>query len=180
MAIVFIGGSRAVSRLNALIREQLDNLIDHESVLLIGDANGSDKAVQQYLADRGYRNVSVFCMQECRNNRGEWTVRTITSNGRQRDFTYYSTKDRAMAEEAHCGLMLWDGKSKGTLSNIITLLSSSKKVLVYLSRGKKFYKLSTLDDLCILLQRCDPLDIERAARQLGLTPKLKEMQMSMH
>src|SRR5260370_1839620 len=132
MANVFIGGSRAVSRLNALIREQLDNLIAHQSTLLIGDANGIDKAVQRYLADRGYRSVCVYCMHDCRNNEGEWPIRSIASSAKQKDFSYYSTKDRVMAEEAHCGLMLWDGKSKGTLSNIITLLGYGTKVLVYL------------------------------------------------
>jgi hypothetical protein len=178
MANVFIGGSRAVSRLNDLIKEQLDNLIAHQSTLLIGDANGGDKAVQRYLADRGYRNVCVYCMQECRNNEGEWPVRNVTSTAKQKDFSYYSAKDRVMAAEAHCGLMLWDGKSKGTLSNMVTLLSSGKKVLVYLSPEQKFHKLTKTEELNLLFQRCDPRDVERATRQLGLTTNLKDAQLS--
>ena len=47
MTSVFIGGSRAVSRLNDTIREQLDNLIARGRQILIGDANGADRAVQQ-------------------------------------------------------------------------------------------------------------------------------------
>jgi hypothetical protein len=178
MANVFIGGSRAVSRLNDVITEQLDNLISHQSTLLIGDANGGDKAVQRYLADRAYRSVCVYCMQECRNNLGEWPVRNIASTAKQKDFSYYSTKDRVMAAEAHCGLMLWDGKSKGTLANVVTLLNSGKRVLVYLSPEKKFHKLTALEELNLLLQRCDPRDIERATRQLGLAANLKNAQLS--
>ena len=178
MANVFIGGSRAVSRLNALIKEQLDNLIAHQSTILVGDANGSDKAVQRYLADQEYRSVCIYCMQDCRNNEGEWPIRSIRSSAKQKDFSYYSTKDRVMAEEAHCGLMLWDGKSKGTLSNIITLLSSGKKVLVYLSPEKKFHRLTTIEELNLLFERCDPHDVERATRQLGLTANLKGVQLS--
>jgi hypothetical protein len=36
-----------------------------------------------------------------------------------------------MAQDAQCGVMLWDGKSKGTLNNIQELLSAGKKTLVY-------------------------------------------------
>jgi len=36
---VFIGGSRAISKLNGVIREQLDNLITKKCAIFIGDAN---------------------------------------------------------------------------------------------------------------------------------------------
>jgi hypothetical protein len=36
---VFIGGSRAISKLNDVIREQLDNLITKKCAIFIGDAN---------------------------------------------------------------------------------------------------------------------------------------------
>jgi hypothetical protein len=65
---IFIGGSRAVSRLNEVIRARLDDFIRRGDAILIGDANGADKAVQQYFAERHYPNVEVFCMEECRNN----------------------------------------------------------------------------------------------------------------
>ena len=55
MTTVFIGGSRAVSRLNATIRERLDDLVDKKCQMFIGDANGADKAVQQYFAARDYQ-----------------------------------------------------------------------------------------------------------------------------
>jgi hypothetical protein len=42
--------------------------------------------------------------------------------GRSKDFAYYAAKDLAMAQDAKCGVMLWDGRSKGTLNNIQNLL----------------------------------------------------------
>jgi len=49
---VFIGGSRAVSKLNVPLRARLDEFLRRGDTILIGDANGADKAVQQYLAER--------------------------------------------------------------------------------------------------------------------------------
>jgi hypothetical protein len=151
MTKVFIGGSRAVSRLNNVIRAQLDDLIRKGCAILIGDANGADRAVQQHFADRNYQNVVVFCMDRCRNNVGGWNVRSITSAGGKRDFAYYAEKDKVMAHEARCGVMLWDGESRGTLNNILTLLRDRKKALVYFSPTKIFHKLSTETDLQLLL-----------------------------
>lgn len=166
MTMVFIGGSRAVSRLNQVIRVQLDDLIEKKCKIFIGDANGADRAVQQHFADRGYRNVIVFCMVHCRNNVGNWQVHPISNQGGKRGFSYFAQNDLAMAREARCGVMFWDGKSKGTLNNIHNLLHEQKAVLVYLSPEKAFHKLTTESDLNDLLSRCDPEQVDRAQRQL--------------
>jgi hypothetical protein len=180
MASVFIGGSRAVSRLNAVIRGQLDNLMDHKCLILIGDANGADKAVQAYLFERGYRDVVVYCMDACRNNLGQWQVRPQQSpNGGKRDFEYYSTKDRAMTRDANCGVMLWDGKSRGTLNNVTNLISDGKKVLLYFSPKRTFQKLSTMEDLHRLLQSCDKRHIDRLFRKLGMTSPFDAQQITL-
>ncbi len=42
---VFIAGSRALSRLNAPIRDRIDDLLKRGCTILVGDANGADKAV---------------------------------------------------------------------------------------------------------------------------------------
>jgi hypothetical protein len=153
MTAVFVGGSRAVSRLSGIIREQIDDLIAKNCAFVIGDANGADKAVQQHLADRKYPHVTVFCTEECRNNLGNWTVRVIAPPHRNRDFAYYAAKDHVMAQEARCGLMLWDGKSRGTLENIHNLLDGQKRVRVYLAASKQFYTVSSEDELRDLMGR---------------------------
>lgn len=52
----------------------------------------------------------------CRNNSGNWPTRQRVAPRGAKGFDYYSIKDRAMAAAAEYGLMLWDGKSKGTSS----------------------------------------------------------------
>jgi hypothetical protein len=150
---VFIAGSRAISKLNSEIRERLDNIMRQKFTILLGDASGADKAVQQYLRRCDYREVTVYCMETCRNNVGEWPTRQHTATpGSKRDRHYYGIKDAAMAEDATCGFMLWDGESKGTLTNVVNLLNAHKKCLLYLGSKKQFLKLLTPDDFCQALR----------------------------
>jgi hypothetical protein len=94
-------------------------MIDKGFQILVGDADGADKAIQRHLADKAYPNVLVHCMKDqCRNNVGNWPTREVVAPGGARGFDYYSLKDRVMAETAEYGLMLWDGKSKGTVNNV--------------------------------------------------------------
>jgi hypothetical protein len=174
MATVFIGGSRAVSRLNGTIRARLDDLIKRGDTIFIGDANGADKAVQQHFASRDYQSVIVFCMETCRNNVGSWPLRKLEPPGARRDFSYYATKDIAMAREAKCGLMLWDGKSKGTLHNMLNLIRAGKRTLVYFGPTKDFHVLSNEEDLQRLLARCNRAHLGKAGRSLGLKTSLNQ------
>ncbi len=100
MTKVFIGGSRAISRLNGTIREKLDALIRRECTILIGDANGADKAVQAYLAKHQYQHVIVYCMSRTRNNEGHWPTKHVEAPGHPKDFAYYAAKDHAMARDS--------------------------------------------------------------------------------
>lgn len=63
MTKVFIGGSRAITRLHPEVAKRLRNMIDGKLMLLVGDANGADKAVQRFLAEHEppYERVEVFC-----------------------------------------------------------------------------------------------------------------------
>ena len=167
MTSVFIGGSRAVSRLNDTILSKLDELISRECLILVGDANGADKAVQQHFAKRGYEHVLVYCMTACRNNIGNWPTNSVKSPSSRRDFGYYAAKDTAMATDAKCGIMLWDGKSKGTLNNIQALLRAGKRTLVYLAADRAFHIIVTDADLDVLLERCDPDAVQRARQAIA-------------
>ena len=57
MPTVFVAGSRQISQLPAEVKTRLDTMIEKGFQILVGDANGADKAVQRYLADRSYPNV---------------------------------------------------------------------------------------------------------------------------
>jgi hypothetical protein len=142
MTKVFIGGSRRVSRLAAAVRQRLDRMIEQNFAIIVGDANGADKAVQNYLYERNYRNVEIFCSGEVpRNNLGAWGLRKIISDLRFGKRLFYTAKDIAMTDESTIGLMVWDGKSIGTLLNAYRLIRQQKKVVVYEVPNKRFWEL---------------------------------------
>ena len=71
MNTIFIGGSREISRPPLEVEERLNNIISSGHQVIVGDANGADKAVQKHLSDRGYRNVTRLLFrrpaaQQCR------------------------------------------------------------------------------------------------------------------
>jgi adenine-specific DNA-methyltransferase len=75
---VFIGGSRRITGLEAEVRRRLDRIVEKGLPVVIGDANGADKAVQRYLNDQQFEKVEVFSADESpRNNAGGWSVRVI-------------------------------------------------------------------------------------------------------
>jgi hypothetical protein len=168
-SIVFVAGSRQISRLPAEVGSRLDTMIEKGFQILVGDANGADKAVQRYLADRSYPNVLVHCMKDhCRNNVGNWPTREVTPPRGAKGFDYYSLKDRAMAEAAEYGLMLWDGKSKGTVNNVVNLSRDHKPVVVYVAPTRQFRTVKSFDDLKELLASGDSDSVERIVSELQL------------
>jgi hypothetical protein len=165
---VFIAGSRSLSRLSKDILRRIDNIIEKDLTILVGDANGIDKAVQQYLWQRDYNKVVVYCMEGgCRNNVGHWRTKTIpAAEPSRRDFAYFSTKDRAMVREADYGLMLWDGQSRGTLTSIIDLVKQEKPVVVYYGPGKSFRTLRQAGELARMLPRVDRAALDKIDDEL--------------
>jgi hypothetical protein len=172
---VFIGGSRHLSRLNGDVTRRLDGIIDSGFTILVGDANGADKAVQGYLAKRSYSHVIVFCMaKNCRNNVGGWPTQDLTAPPGARGFAFYAVKDNAMAKDATHGLMLWDGDSKGTLNNIVSLVTLQKPVVVFFGPAKTFINIRTRQDVIDLLEKCDRSSVARFNKELNLERTLHQ------
>lgn len=175
MTGVFIGGSRRITKLASPIKKRIDNIMGNGFTIFIGDADGADACVQEYLADHSYKNVIVFCMGEvCRNNIGDWDVRSIKSQASGKGFDFYAVKDMQMAAEASYGFMIWDAKSNGTLNNMINLLKREKKVLVYFSPEESFYALSNFKGLSDLLAKCDQKTLEKFNRKFAINQLLKD------
>ncbi len=148
MEAVFLGGSRRIARLNESIKSKLDELVDRGLWMFVGDANGADRALQQHLADRGYERVIVYAVTGMlRSNVGHWKVRSVDAPKGARGFDLYSVKDTQMAKDASYGLMLWDGKSRGTLENVRNLLAHGKPVAVHLGPARRFVSLRSTEDL---------------------------------
>jgi hypothetical protein len=146
MTKIFIGGSRKISRLNTDVDRRLDRICESKLRVVIGDANGADKAVQSYLKNKNYDFVEVFCAGKvCRNNVGHWSTRMISADN-LKGFDFYAAKDRVMAEEATYGLMIWDGESIGTLMNVVRLIRGRKPVAIFVRPAKKFVDLHTAEE----------------------------------
>jgi hypothetical protein len=179
---VFLGGSRQVSRLNDEIRERLKTIIKKNLSVIVGDANGADKAMQTFLYKEGYRNVEVFCSgHSCRNNVGNWKTNLIESSSQERNFSFYAAKDRIMASETTFGLMIWDGKSVGTLLNVWRLLKNQKKVVVYIAPERQFLELKGAGQWPELIAKCDTVVRENVKRKASEEAKstLKRAQTSL-
>jgi probable addiction module antidote protein len=127
MSTVFIGGSRHVSRLPPQAKERLNNVMRSGHQIVVGDANGADKAVQKHLSEARYEAVTVFCSGESpRNNLGHWPTHNVLPPKSARGFQFHAAKDREMARKADFGLMIWDGKSVGTVLNVLRLVRAGK------------------------------------------------------
>ncbi|WP_020396858.1 hypothetical protein [Thiolinea disciformis] len=149
---LFISGSRHIRALNSEIKSRLQNIINKQFEIIVGDAFGVDKAVQQYLADMNYPAVRIFCSGSvCRNNLGNWTIEWITVDPSLKGRAFYTEKDKAMAAQADYGFVLWDGKSQGSLNNIHELIRHKRKTLLWYAPEKRFLTITDLDDLQIVL-----------------------------
>jgi hypothetical protein len=181
MKKVFFGGSRKLGKLSRAVKERADNIMSSGYVVLVGDAPGADRAMQEYLAEKSYPHVLVFCAgNDCRNNIGGWETRFVLADRRQKDFQYYAIRDKTMSEEADYGFMVWDGESKGTLNNIMNLLDQAKLVLVYFSPQRKFFTLRSHRDLADLLSMCGREAIRRFEKALKLSQRIRPEQPRMN
>ena len=128
--IVFVGGSKTITELTGDVKAVIDNFCKSGAEFLIGDCFGADKLVQLYLYNKGYRNVTVYVSgDKTRNNIGDFNEKHINADV-LKGFEFYRQKDIAMAKDADCGLMLWDGKTKGTACNIRDMREMGKEVIV--------------------------------------------------
>lgn len=130
---VFVAGARAIKSLDKYATQRLEDICEKQCDILVGDCYGVDSAVQLFCKKRFYENVTVYASNGvARNNLGNWRIEAVPVKPNSSGFDFYRQKDIAMAEAAECGYMIWDGKSKGTYQNILTLLDMRKKVLVYI------------------------------------------------
>jgi hypothetical protein len=173
---VFLGGSRKINRLNKEIKERLNNIINQQFTVLIGDANGADKAFQRFFKEYNYKNVFIYCSGNgCRNNLGNWESIRIGNESKTKNLKFYMMKDAEMANKAEYGFMLWDGKSSGTINNVLNLLSNKKKTLVYFSHQKKFHTISSIDILVELLKYCNEEEIKKINEKINLAKRMEEL-----
>jgi len=176
MTSVFISGSMRIKRLDARVLSRIDNILDKKLAVIVGDADGVDSSVQQYLSDNGAQEVLVYCSDEKpRNNIGNWRARKIETSERPGTRAYYTAKDEAMAEDCDYGLMIWDSKSTGTLKNAIELLKRGKKSVVFVNKAKKFVTIGDVSGLESLVSQMSPSALNKADTKLKVRKQLESM-----
>ena len=123
---------------------------ENNSEFLVGDAPGADLSFQKILKRIGAKSVTVFSSAtSIRNNFGNWPTKQIESGLKSKSNAVHAFKDRFMTSVSDSGLMLWDCKSAGTLSNVIDLVSRDKECFVWTASDEKlnhFKKLDTLNN----------------------------------
>jgi hypothetical protein len=176
MTIVFIAGSMTISRLHPLFTDRLSNIISLKLDVVVGDADGADTSIQKALLERNAESVTVYCSgSRPRNNVGDWPVQNVYPKADAGTRAYFTTKDIEMAKVSDCGLMMWDAKSTGTLSNTIELLKRSKKTVVFVNKEKAFLTVSDVDGLKQLIGVMSETARLKAEDKIGLSAKVRSI-----
>jgi hypothetical protein len=176
MTKVFISGSMRIKHLDKNVLERINNIIDNHYKVIVGDADGVDSSVQEYLKQKGVKSVLVYCTgNQPRNNVGKWETKCISTMSKPGTRAYFTAKDLEMASDCDYGLMVWDSKSTGTLSNALELLNRHKKSLVYVNKAKEFLSISDVGDLKKLLEYMSPSSLNKAEDKLHITKKIEAL-----
>ncbi|WP_039056653.1 hypothetical protein [Enterobacter sp. Bisph1] len=183
MTTIFIAGSITIKKLDPLVMERLKKIVDNNYPVVVGDANGVDSSVQQALQQMQCNSATIFSSSpKPRNNIGGWPVQVVKTDFRRGTRDFYTAKDLQMAETADCGLMIWDSKSTGTLSNVIELLMRKKNAVVFINQKREFVIVKTAEDVEKLVNFMSQADYAKADEKIKLSEKidtLKNQQIAM-
>lgn len=160
--VVFLAGSRvgvSSGRLPNAVRDRVGTIVRRGMRVVIGDANGADRALQMLLRELGHKDVSVIVggTGRVRNLADpDWPVERIGADSPLTGKALMTIKDEAMGERATHGLMVWsdvytsrfgrESVSSGTLRNVWQLLSAGKPVALFYVPAGRFFDLKSLDD----------------------------------
>ncbi len=141
MKKVFISGSISIKKLPLAVQKSIEKIINNKFEILVGDAKGVDSLVQDFCNKKQYHSVIVYTI-------GKYPRYLANTNFKIKKIDVpkeiknirkqQQEKDKQMTFESHYSLVVWDGKSKGSYSNIIRAIENNKKVKVYLSELNDF------------------------------------------
>ncbi|GGX87751.1 hypothetical protein [Vogesella alkaliphila] len=173
---VFIAGSMNIKHLDPKVKERIDNIVAQDFEIVVGDAGGADTLVQWHLFNHGTTRTTVFCSgEQPRNNVGHWPVQYVETNHSKGSRAFFTAKDIRMAEVADIGLMIWDTRSTGTLSNVIELLARKKKSVVFVNKAKVFKNIGTIEQLEELLSYMSEYAKKKADEKIRLFDRINEL-----
>jgi hypothetical protein len=145
---IVLAGSRKLDFLPAPVLSMLEDFLAQEAAFLIGDATGVDTTFQKYFLKRNYSRVEIFSSAgHVRNNVGRWPERQIETTLKSVSKASHAFKDREMCALADIGIMIWDQKSAGTLSNAIDLLEQGKTCWIYNAMDQELVRFESIEEL---------------------------------
>lgn len=147
---VFVSGSSKtqtkdspfyLKKLPKTITNKLDEYMLDSNKIIVGDAPGIDRQVQDYLAKHGYKNVIIYSPGKTNRYSADstWKIKQIDApNYPEGSSEWLAAKDKAMQKAAHEGLAVTikDGAS-ATRKNIEALRNKGAKVMEYELSGDK-------------------------------------------
>jgi len=171
---VFVAGSMHIKLLDAKVKERIEKIVLSKFAIVVGDAEGADRSIQVLLFELGAANTTVYCSGAApRNNVGDWPIHSVTTHHPEGSRAFFTAKDIVMADVADYGLMIWDAKSTGTLSNVIELLKRKKKTVVFVNRDKSFINVTSVVQLEELVTRMSKHAREKADEKIRLTQQIE-------
>ena len=121
-------------RLAKELKDEIDKLIEENANIVVGDAPGIDRQVQNYLNKKVYKNVEVYGPgKKVRYSANkQWKTNPIDSDYEPMSSEWLALKDIKMSEIATEGLaVILDEGATATRNNIKRMNSMGKSVKVY-------------------------------------------------
>lgn len=129
------------------IRTKIDSYMKSGDKIIVGDAPGIDRQVQDYLNKKNYKNVEVYGPgKKVRYSaNSKWKTKTVDSGKYKPDTDEWrAEKDILMSKIADRGLaiVLENGGAGATRDNVQRLIDAHKDVYVYelSTKGDKWIK----------------------------------------
>lgn len=122
-------------KLSKSLRKELDDEMKAGNKIIVGDAPGIDRQVQDYLKKKKYKNVEVYSPgKESRYLADKTWKNNLVDDPKHEPMSpeWLAKKDKVMAKVADKGIaVILDEGSKATKNNIERLLKDNKEVSVY-------------------------------------------------
>ena len=137
---IFLGGSKTANELSVEMKNQLVDYMNCGYDFLIGDCMGADLAMQKFLAENGYKNVTVYYSGErVRVNLGGWDEKRIFANRYDKGYDLFKRKDEQMTADCDEAFMILCGETRGTMANIERMCNANKLCVVAIVEKRGVY-----------------------------------------
>lgn len=105
------------------VRKRIDKAIESKMTIIVGEAPGANRLYQDYLKNKGYRNVIVGHAVRLRYNAGDW-----------KDVKYgrdLKERERKMIEDSDSAVVIWMNNSSVIANNLEILKRLGKPTFLY-------------------------------------------------